>query len=1712
MTTSPSPLDRTGALIPGAVPQRLLAAHAAAWGFYVGKRAGSWVPGYLEERGLGGLVDQAGYAPGPERDGRALVDHLAAFDFSERELVEFGLAKRYNGKVIDFFRDRVVLPIRVLDAEGVSQVVAFTGRRSPTSKVKAKWMNSPGTAAYQKSMVLDCLADQIDRINEGAVPALVEGRLDAEAITLAGEGRYVGINAGGTALTKDQIALLANVLDDPSRLVIVGVDSDDAGRAAAAKDWDLLATGGLRNTRRLELTSKDPAAVLEHGGPAALLQALDSATTPLLATLVEHRIGEWSKVLDHLDGQLGLIRSLAPYVRRALPEHADWATAQLVAAVPLDPSTIYHELGEDSDEDSMLAEINAASAAAGEPDNVTQLPGSDQLPRRSVLIPSTTKGTWYYVHGEEQRGVWWDKEKVAPLPYVKARVIRRDGEGRRTGMHYLLSVTPDSPAVLVDADQIARGSWANVLGLALPQDQKFIAAAATSILDLAERVAPEKETAARVNGDRIDVPVTETLPPGYLACSAMPRAEAIQSWGHLLGEVAASPKMALVLSASAVAPFIGALDRTRSHVLSLYGDAASGKSVTLKAAGALWGRPSEGDGVIQSWDMSKGAVTRFLGQLALLPAFLDETGRFIDASTRPGDLGKLIYNITQGGGRTVTNMKTNSVTSVPNWFGILFSTGNGRLTDGLGAGHFAGIHRRIIDLETPMTLDEEHAETIRGGVDDIWGHLGQEILARYTAEDIRRLIEQAQADLGVPEGPNGRQVAKHLYTHLAGARMLDEITGLEGTMYWAALDAASEYLETWAEPEHDADRMLDEIRGRVGAEPSMWPTMDVYLESRAQYRTPAAGEAPVAARALNRTLSGLMWEDPETGDRWVAVFNHAWKAMCAELGVDTDVACRELDRRKLLYRTWNARKKNENKVRVKQTGVDMYKIRLVEDDGEDTGNHPAEPGTGPSNGPAGEPADPAAGAGTLFDGDNRPGTGSERGRVRGGTGSVRGEVRGQKPPLTCEVRGVRGESAESTRDVREGAHTHVREATTTTAPSLETAPEHGLEGGHPPAKTASADAVIWDGGHQIQHLDPAEPCGVCGEPAAWKVDGYPVHWGAECFEEYVAIQQRTGAPPTPPAAQQAAVVSEAGPSVTAVSPESNQSTSDEETSSAQRKPDRFRAPAAVLEGDRIYLPGGEIVDWPDQIRHLGDLAMLASKGQLRLGHGGGENLPEPGQLWLDAEAVERVGLPEVSFPDEIDPNPAKARKAKLKHLAPIAQLPPFVDAEAEGWEIAQPDAWIKLRHPELLPGGVRLVIMDWINDKLWNHPLITSAEDTKTGEIDAARLADNLAQFARAVGVQFYLHSGVTAHRLINDTRPLRADEHAISGRNPNRVALIRGEASQLPPFYRGLADGRFTPPVGQAPSGGEVEAKKAVENDYAWWRPWESLTAEERECEYVHAYDRYGSYLEEWRTAEFGVDGLTHLSGDQAVWDGREKPGLWLIVRDWGTWPEPLLPEPQWGGVVSLEAYRERLGLGEDATGTWVTTMTLKALSKVGITPRIVEAYTWGTSSKYLELAAERLVPARLHPNPAVAAAAKALYTRGTGRFARGDGVFAQDPLWRPDWYDIIRASARFKILLTVQKIAASAGVYPVGVGHDTIVYVSNERDPFKAWPGTTEQLGQNPGRWAPEASARLAEWGPIHLPAKQPGTNPMWRSVHAVEAMASHKHRAGGAFDGQW
>ncbi|MCG2800370.1 MAG: relaxase domain-containing protein, partial [Cellulomonas sp.] len=273
-------------------PARILELNRLATDFYVRQFPGSWAQPYLAERLHTDLTGDPYVLPGYAPAGwTRLVDHLRRQGVTDLELTESGLATvARTGRLIDRFRDRLVFPITRLDAGGQLEPLGFVGRRHPDATDQSggpKYLNSPDTALFHKGAQLYTV--RADHLNSGAAPVLVEGPLDALAVSLAGQGHFVGAAPLGTALTEEQAAHLAAAVAHSGVSPIVGTDADLAGQAAAQRNYWLLAQHAVIPLTVSLRPGSDPGSTLEGAGAAVLRSELDSAT-PLADLLVRTRL------------------------------------------------------------------------------------------------------------------------------------------------------------------------------------------------------------------------------------------------------------------------------------------------------------------------------------------------------------------------------------------------------------------------------------------------------------------------------------------------------------------------------------------------------------------------------------------------------------------------------------------------------------------------------------------------------------------------------------------------------------------------------------------------------------------------------------------------------------------------------------------------------------------------------------------------------------------------------------------------------------------------------------------------------------------------------------------------------------------------------------------------------------------------------------------------------------------------------------------------------------------------------------------------------------------------------------------------------------------------------------------------------------------------------------------------------------------------------
>ncbi|HKL02231.1 MAG TPA: DNA primase, partial [Cryomorphaceae bacterium] len=189
---------------------------------------------YFRERGY---TDQTiktfalGYS---SNENDSFIKAAEAGGYNPEHLAKLGLVKEGEYGKYDFFRGRVMFPIRNISG----RPIAFAGR-TLRSDNKVKYLNSPESELYDKSNSLYGIFESKRSIIKNDLCCLVEGYTDV--ISLHQAGIDYAVSSSGTSLTDGQIKLIKRYTSNVSLLY----DGDSAGVKAAIRAIDLLLDQGI---------------------------------------------------------------------------------------------------------------------------------------------------------------------------------------------------------------------------------------------------------------------------------------------------------------------------------------------------------------------------------------------------------------------------------------------------------------------------------------------------------------------------------------------------------------------------------------------------------------------------------------------------------------------------------------------------------------------------------------------------------------------------------------------------------------------------------------------------------------------------------------------------------------------------------------------------------------------------------------------------------------------------------------------------------------------------------------------------------------------------------------------------------------------------------------------------------------------------------------------------------------------------------------------------------------------------------------------------------------------------------------------------------------------------------------------------------------------------------------------------------------------------
>lgn len=183
-----------------------------------------------------------------------------------RDLILAGVAIDRNGKLYDFFRNRIIFPL--LDHRG--NVTGFSGR-SLNETDMPKYINTKETSVYHKGSMFFGLNLSKDEIKQKQDAIIVEGEFDVIALFMEGIINTVAIK--GTALTEEQVNLLSRFTPK----ITLCLDQDTAGFEATKRSLGIIEKKGLTANIIVLEDAKDPDEALKNN-PIVFKKALKENT------------------------------------------------------------------------------------------------------------------------------------------------------------------------------------------------------------------------------------------------------------------------------------------------------------------------------------------------------------------------------------------------------------------------------------------------------------------------------------------------------------------------------------------------------------------------------------------------------------------------------------------------------------------------------------------------------------------------------------------------------------------------------------------------------------------------------------------------------------------------------------------------------------------------------------------------------------------------------------------------------------------------------------------------------------------------------------------------------------------------------------------------------------------------------------------------------------------------------------------------------------------------------------------------------------------------------------------------------------------------------------------------------------------------------------------------------------------------------------------
>lgn len=271
--------------------------------------------------------------------------------FPDQALLDSGLAYRSSrGTLIDAFRDRVIFPIR----NTAGDVAGFVGRDLSGNPKAPKYLNSRQSPLFTKSQLLYGLHEGLEhegfRTEETArQPVVLEGPVDVLAVAARARAthqpRLLPVAACGTAFTAVHARFISDLVPDSHQPLVIALDGDAAGRAAALRAGDQARAAGLDARIAVLPTGLDPADYLAR--PDSTLDTFtETQAIPLLTAQVHDAIAAQGERMQWIEGRHAAARTIARKLSTYPVSHAARQIGWIGHVLNIDAATFTFQLAD----------------------------------------------------------------------------------------------------------------------------------------------------------------------------------------------------------------------------------------------------------------------------------------------------------------------------------------------------------------------------------------------------------------------------------------------------------------------------------------------------------------------------------------------------------------------------------------------------------------------------------------------------------------------------------------------------------------------------------------------------------------------------------------------------------------------------------------------------------------------------------------------------------------------------------------------------------------------------------------------------------------------------------------------------------------------------------------------------------------------------------------------------------------------------------------------------------------------------------------------------------------------------------------------------------------------------------------------------------------------------------------------------------------------